>query len=106
MRVKNYGELSEHVFNQIEDNLDNIKEVLVGDTYSPSSTVIKIDLKSLIHQAVIGKLGEMGSINNKGYNREGYSNGLAIDFEEVKITVDNGRMVVYTTRGEIGKIEQ
>ena len=63
MRVKNYGELSEKVFNEIENNLDNIKEILVGDTHSPASTVIKIDLKSLLHQAVMGKLEEMG---NKG----------------------------------------
>lgn len=105
MRVKNYGDLSEHVFNEIETNLDNIKEILVGDTYSPASTVIEIDLKKLLHQAVMSKLAEMGAINNMAYNKEGYSNGLAIDLEEIKIRVENKRMVVYTTRGDIGEIE-
>ncbi len=104
-RPKNYGELSEHIFNEIEDNLENINEVLVGDSYSPASTVININLTSLIHQAVIGKLGEMGSINNREYSREGYSNGLAIDLDEIKTRVENGRMVIYTTRGNIGQIE-
>jgi hypothetical protein len=105
MRVKNYGDLSEHVFNEIENNLDNINEVLVGDTYSAASTVIEIDLKSLLHQAVMGKLGEMGVVNNREYSKEGYSNGLAIDLDEIKIEIENGRMIVYTTRGEIGEIE-
>lgn len=105
MRVKNYGKLSEHVFNEIENNLENIKEIIVGDTYSPSSTVIKIDLKSLLHKAVMAHLGDLGSINNQDWNREGYSNGLAVDLEEIKIGIDNNRMVVYTTRGEIGTID-
>lgn len=104
MRTKNYGDLSEYVFDEVGKNIENINEVIVGDTFSPASTAIKIDLKSLLHQAIMYRLGEMGSINSREYNREGYSNGLAIDLEEIKVKIDNGRMVVYTVRGEIGEI--
>ena len=105
MRPKNYDELSEHVFDQVENNLNNITEILVGDTYSPVSEIIDIDLKKLLHKYILVKLGELGSINNREYNVEGYSNGLAIDLDEIKIRFENKRMMVYTTRGDIGETE-
>ncbi len=95
--MKNYGELSGQIFNMI-GNIEKITEVLVGDTYSPASTVIKIDLKLLLHKAIMAQLGELGSVNNSDYNRDGYIDGLAIDVKEVKIAIDNERMVVYVTR--------
>ena len=96
--MKNYGELSGIIFKEIDGNIEKITEVLVGDTYSPASTVIKIDLKSLLHKAIMAQLGELGSVNNSDYNRDGYEDGLAIDLKEVKIAIDNERMVVYVTR--------
>lgn len=105
MRAKNYGDLSAHVFNEVEKNLGNITEVLVRDTYSPATEIIDIDLKSLIHKAIMAKLGDFGSINNREFNREGYSNGLAIDLEEIKIRIDNQKMFVSAVRGDIAEIE-
>ena len=45
MKVKNYQELSEKVYEAVEQNLHNLKEVIVGDTYSPTSNSYRVRYK-------------------------------------------------------------
>ena len=100
MKVKNFNELSDAVYSAVDHNLPHIKEVLVGDTFNPSSTVIELDMRRLLHDAVISRLSEMGAVNNNPFNIDGYKNGLHIDFSELNIRFENGRLVFYTTRKE------
>ena len=98
MKVKNYTELSEKVYDAVDHNLSHIKEVLVGDTLNPSSTVIELDMVRLLHDAVIARLSDMGVVNSASYERNGYIDGLSVDFSELNIRFENGRLTFYTTR--------
>ena len=98
MKPENYTELSEAVYSAIDRNLNHIKTVLVGDTLNPSSTVIELDMCRLLHDAVIARLSDMGVVNSASYEKNGYVDGLSIDFSELNIRFEDGRLVFYTTR--------
>jgi len=99
MKPKNYGELTEGIFNEIEKNLDELKEIAVGDSLNPATVIIKADLKTLIFHAIVGRLAENGVVKGNGLSDdEKFQKGVAINLEDVVIDFKGGRLMVYTQR--------
>lgn len=102
---KNYGDVSKNVYNQIESLESSLKtgditEILVSDTSSPASTVIKIDIVKLLHSAVMGELHKNGVIKTNSFDDSKYMNGLNINVENIEFDAIGNRLNVHVERDQ------
>lgn len=98
IRPKNYGILSGTVYQSIKTQLADIKEIAVSDSTKASTSIIKIDLTSLLHDAVMHHLAQNGVHKANSIEDPNYSNGINIDLEMVELTIDKGRLTVHAQR--------
>ena len=102
---KNYGDVSKNVYNQIESIESSLKtgditEILVSDTSTPASTVIKIDMVKLLHSAVMEELHKNGVIKTNSFDDSKYMNGLNINVQNIEFDAIESRLNVHVERDQ------
>ena len=96
-RPKNFGSLSREIYNTVNQQFSNIKEIAVSDSSSPVTQIIELDMVKLLHGALMGKLSELG-VTKLNSESEAYMNGLNINLDSIEVDIQDGRMRIHIQR--------
>ena len=100
-QAQNVGSVIKAVFAAVQNvNLDEVTEVKITDSISNTATVISIDLRRLIQNAIMIQLEEKQVL--RGGHEEGakWKNGIAANLESIECTTNGKTLVIATQRNK------